>query len=131
VAAVAVGDVTGDGVPDVVTAGDNSFRQGIVTVLPGNGDGTLGPPRFFSGPVAHSVALADLDGDGVRDIVVGNEGGLAVLPGDGAGGFDEPRRYAGSSDPWGLVVADVNGDGTLDVLLTDPGYHAVYVLLHR
>ena len=69
---VAVGDVNGDGWPDVVTA---NMRGGDVTVLLGDGHGS-----FLSGvsrPVGkepYGVAVGDVDGDGRAEIFVANHG---------------------------------------------------------
>jgi hypothetical protein len=66
--AVAVGDVTGDGKPDVVLAGD---VPGGVAVRPGNGDGTFGASQSFAPDRAFAaMAMADLDGDGDLDLVL-------------------------------------------------------------
>ena len=67
---MAIGDLDGDGVPDLVTANSG---PGNVSVLLGNGDGTFQSQQAFgvgSGPF--SVAIGDLDGDGVPDLVTAN-----------------------------------------------------------
>ena len=63
-----------------------------------------------------NITAGDLDADGHVDLVVkGTFSGLRVLLGDGKGGFVE-QRYATGGGPANLVLADVNGDGRLDVL---------------
>src|SRR2546425_10353811 len=59
---VAVGDVNGDGRPDLAVANYNSHN---VSVLLGNGDGAFQPPwTFGAGRSPDSVAPGDVNGDG-------------------------------------------------------------------
>jgi FG-GAP-like repeat len=80
---VAVGDVNGDGKPDLVVAnqcsassncGASGLHPGSVAVLFGNGDGTFQTARPFGsgGRYAEAVALADVNGDGQPDLLVAN-----------------------------------------------------------
>ncbi len=66
-----------------------------------------------------AIAVADMDGDGRPDIVFrGDVDGLAVLEQDGEGGFRAPRRVADfhvAKRIDALRVADVDGDGNLDI----------------
>jgi hypothetical protein len=63
--AIAVADVNGDGHPDLITA-NNSGRPYTVSVLLGNGDGTFGAAQNFAvGYHPTSVAVADVNGDGI------------------------------------------------------------------
>lgn len=109
---VAIGDVNGDGKPDVVTS-DSGIANSVAVFL-NNGAGTLGPGTFLGLPSGGgAVALADINGDGFPDIVIT---GMQVLFGDGKGGFSQPIQ-----SPIGLqvtspaAIADFNGDGKLDI----------------
>lgn len=76
-ASVAVGDMNGDGWPDVVTADTSSDD---VTVLLGDGAGSLRPGiRLSAGREPYRVAAGDVDGDGRAEIFVANYAGGGVM----------------------------------------------------
>ncbi len=69
---------------------------------------------------ARGLDLADLNGDGLLDLVVCNSGYLALywIPALGGGAFAPPRPVMGARS-FEVVTADMDGDGDLDVLATD------------
>jgi len=116
---VAVGDFTGDGIPDLVTAGQT------VDILPGLGNGS------FAAPISHSasgstVVTADFNGDGKLDVTVGGDF-VTVLLGRGDGTLAPPIDHAAGSSA--VAVADFNGDGRPDVAAY-AGSNTVAVLLN-
>jgi hypothetical protein len=131
--AVAVADVNGDGKPDVVVANEcaDSNCDGSVGVLLGNGNGTFqsAVPYSSGGLEALSVAIADVNGDGKPDLLVGTNylvchggqcsptGAVGVLLGNGRGTFQSAVIYdSGGRYPDSLAVADLNADGKLDLV---------------
>jgi hypothetical protein len=122
---VAIGDVNGDGKPDIALGTANGLA-----VLLGKGDGTFQLPVFYGtkGSGGGVVVIADMNGDGVPDLVAVNAGScgshangcVAVLIGNGNGTFGTAKTYdAGGPSSYSMAVADFNGDGKLDVVVTD------------
>jgi len=140
---LAVADVNKDGIPDVIVANGSTVGSGGVGVLFGIGGGTFKSaqtyPVLFEG--ADAVAVADLNGDGWPDLVVGSNGGvsdptpsLSVLLNKGDGTFKAAIGYSAGFDIRSVAIADVNGDGKPDVIALDQAdrhfiHSAVAVLL--
>lgn len=125
---VAVGDITGDSIPEIVAESSTSI---YVFDINGNVlDGfpyTPGNGRVFS---YSSPVLADLDGDGKREIIAGDHsvvdgnGAVHVLKFDGSV-FPGWPKY---SDYWIYgppAAADIDGDGELDIAVGDQIYDYV------
>ena len=123
-------DLTGDGIPDIITANrsDNS-----VSVLLGNPDGSFQTKETYRHRAGcpFSVAVADLNGDGIPDIVTANYDGssVSVLLGNGNGTFQPYYDLPAGSDPYDVKVADLTGDGNADIVVTNKNDNTVGVLL--
>lgn len=119
---IALGDFNGDGIADLLvgTAGIN------VTVLLGRADGTFG--KAISTKIGASpsyVATADINGDGKLDLIttligaVGQNDKVVVALGQGNRTFGQPTTVAVAPSLAGTVVADLNNDGFLDLIVTN------------
>lgn len=118
--AIAAADLNGDHKVDLVIASGNS-----VVVMLGNGEGTFqSPAAFDTGDDAHGLAVADVNRDGIPDIVTASflSGTVSVLLGNGDGTFQAPRVYPTNANSLLLVaVADFNGDGNPDLAISSYG----------
>jgi hypothetical protein len=138
---IVVVDLNKDGRLDLVVVDDYcaSVNESCVSVLLGNGDGTFQPAATYdaggypyaSGPgINIPIFVADVNGDGKPDLVVANatdrnqvgDGVVGVLFGNGNGTFQPVVRYdSGGFGVSGAALADVNGDGKLDVVVVNCG----------
>ncbi|MFT3684381.1 MAG: FG-GAP-like repeat-containing protein [Phycisphaerales bacterium] len=127
---VAVADVNGDGIADLVTANRLSNN---VSVLLGSASGTFAAPvNYTTGTGPTCAAVADINGDGVPDIVVANESAnnIGLLLGSGNGTFASQTIYAASNFPRSIAIADFNGDGLRDIAVTAVGNNTFWVLMN-
>ena len=131
---VAVGDFNRDGKLDLVAGLAGSAG---VAVLLGNGTGGFaaasGSPFPMGGNTGpQSVAVGDLNGDGNLDIASAAFGDnlVRVLLGNGAGGFSPASGSPSSvgTQPFDVRIADLNGDGKLDVVSVNNVTNNVTVL---
>jgi hypothetical protein len=126
--ALAAGDVTGDGRPDLVLPFSNYYGDNGAYVFVNGGAGRLvRRARFLStGQPPVAAALADLNGDGTLDLVTANDGDETNRLADGSvsvflggrGGFGRRHDYPIGGGADGLVVRDLNGDGKPDVAVS-------------
>jgi hypothetical protein len=128
---VAVGDINGDGIPDIVSANSGANS---VSVLLGNGNGTFGHHKdYAAGSITAAVALGDLNGDGRLDIVADNDFGesVTVLLNNGNGTFARTDYHPGIGLTTTVSVGDLNGDGALDIVVGDYTNSKAVVLLNN
>ena len=117
--AVVIGDVNGDGFPDVMVTSNcqiDTCVTGSIHLFLNNGDGTF---KLIDAPISPSkggpLAIGDLNGDGKLDLVAD----VGVLLGNGDGTFTPLSSVTIPGGTISIALADVNGDGKLDVVVAD------------
>ena len=127
-ATVGVGDLDGDGKPEIIVSDSSS---NTVTVLLNKGDGTFTAQPAIpltAGPSA--VSVGDVNGDGKADIYWFGGGSLSALINQGSGAFTTTPITVSSFSSSAMVVADLNGDKAIDVVSATAGT-SVYVSLNK
>lgn len=122
---MAVADFNGDHKPDVALLASS----GDVYIFLNNGDGTLAPPiSYFAGSNPDSLGVGDFNNDGKLDIATAGAAGLGILLGNGDGTF-QPAAFSNSGVMKILAVADLNSNGSLDLVTIPNGGGGFQVLL--
>jgi Fibronectin type III domain/FG-GAP-like repeat len=124
---IGVGDVTLDGLPDVVASyGGNQPSARLAVFAQTTGGLLAAPMAYMSYDIPGPVEVADMDGDGRADVVTLHTGWrkAGVYRNQVGGILGQEELYAlpsiSSFDPHGLAVGDVTGDGWPDLAIADP-----------
>ena len=129
---VAIGDLNGDGKPDLVIA---NYEAITISVLLNSGDGSFEAKRDYrttSSPAA--VAIADLNRDGAPDLATANidTSTVSVLANRGDGSFEAGLEYPTGRGPITVAIGDLNADGKPDLATANGnGGNSISVLLNR
>jgi hypothetical protein len=136
---VAAVDVNGDGKPDLVVANVNENTVSVLlnTTAPGvNIPSFAGRRTFVAGNGPAFVSAADINGDGRPDVVVSNvnDNTVSLLLNTSAPGTSTPsfgiQTFATGFSPLSVALADVNGDGKPDLVVTNELDNTASVLLN-
>src|ERR1019366_890758 len=137
---VTTADLNGDGLPDLIVANwaGNTVSVLLNTTAPGATTPSFATQQVFAtGYYPFSVTTADLNGDGLPDLIVANEGSATVsvllnttAPGATTPSFATQQTFATGSGPYSVTTADLNGDGKPDLIVANVGDNTVSVLLN-
>lgn len=140
--AVAVGDINGDAMPDIV-ATDQNGRSVVILIGEGNGS-FLAAVKEYVGWMPSGVVVADFDHDGHADIATADQGSdqVSILDGTGCGWSNSPDTCASTpafqpvesfavpagSEPEGIAAGDLDGDTFPDLAVAEHGDRAISLL---
>ncbi len=138
---IAIGDLNGDGKPDVavVNAGSNSYSVFINTSTTGSISfaakvDIIMPGPFFS---PRGIAIADIDGDGLNDLVISSLYSNTLLTFRNLTNLNGPFYAIGAQGipvltaPYGIFAEDLNGDGKPDIAVAHNGSNMISVIQNQ
>lgn len=109
-------DLNLDGYPDFIDENGNSLIS-------------LGNGKYYSAAFSGRVKVADVNGDGLTDLIVYSNGELKLKLNTGAGFTEKSLLNNNAVD--GIHVLDCNGDGLLDILVTVPGKENSFIAFFK
>jgi hypothetical protein len=121
------GDTNADSFPDVVScsitrpnSGNNNVGPSLFVLL-GKGNGTFQPTTTYTSDIPSDPHLADVNGDGIPDIIAGGSSGALVYQGNGDGTFQpyQEPSIGGFALTYAVNAGDYNNDGNADLIGTD------------
>jgi 6-phosphogluconolactonase (cycloisomerase 2 family) len=132
----AFADIDGDGKADLIVANSNTNNISIFRNTSTSGaftTSTFAPKvDFTTGTTPYNITIADLDGDGKPDIVVSDFGSaqVSVFRNQSTSGTISLATIANltaGSNPYGIAVSDIDGDGKPDIIVSNAGSSTVSV----
>jgi hypothetical protein len=124
----AVGDMTGDGFPDLV----GQPRNGVLMIYPGKGLAGFKKSYPVYGSITDGtpIGVGRWDADGAPDVLLRRGHSVLLLHGNGPGGLHSPSELSGdlSAYDWTIGVSDLQLSGHPDLIVRDKGTGRLYAL---
>jgi ELWxxDGT repeat protein len=138
---VTIGDLNGDGLPDLAVANRNGSALSILlnTTQPGSDVPSFADRQDFNtGLISFSVAAGDLNGDGILDLALVNTQSNSVgvflnttSPGSSTVTFAARIDFGTGYSPQSVAIGDLNGDGRTDLVTANSQANSISVLLNQ
>jgi hypothetical protein len=131
---VSIGDIDGDGKPDLAVANSGSNTVSILRNTSTSGTVSFATKvDFTTGSSPVSVSIGDIDGDGKPDLAVVNgvDNSVSVLRNTSTSGtvsFASKADFTTGTGPTSVVIGDIDGDGKPDLAVTNGGSNNVSIL---
>ena len=125
-------DMNNDGALDMIIANrlDNTASLIVGNAIVGGSQETFGQQKTFAtGVTPETVAVSDVNGDGLPDIVTANTGDSTASVLLGGNAFQLQQTFATGNGPASIVVEDINHDNRPDLIITNQNDHTLSVLL--
>lgn len=120
---VAIGDIDGDGLPDIVVGSSNNTHDSISVYKNMSSGGSFSfamPVRFEAPGSAYSVGVGDVDGDGKPDLMSTTTNGIFVfknISSVGSISFNSGLLFGTGQYPQDVILRDINGNGKADLIV--------------
>jgi hypothetical protein len=134
------GDINSDGRPDIIIGNQNGNNISILlntTTTNASSPSFAAQVNFASGTQCHAVAVADLNGDGLVDVAAANTSSatISVFLNTTAIGSSTPTLatkvdLVSATNPYGVVLKDINGDGKPDIIASGQTANMISVFIN-